>query len=162
MSSKESKYEVEVIFGSDHAGFELKQKICSYLSSHHIVSAITDTGCFSDERVDYPDYARKVAHMMTKSGFENKIGVLVCGTGIGIGIAANRFDHIRCALCTDIFSAEMARKHNDANCISLGARRISFEDAVKIVEKFLETEFEGGRHQKRLDKINHLKTMLAD
>ena len=161
MSSK-SKYEVEVICGSDHAGFELKQKICSYLSSHHIVSSITDTGCFSDERVDYPDYAGKVAHMMIKSGSKNKIGVLVCGTGIGIGIAANRFEHIRCALCTDIFSAEMARKHNDANCISLGARRTSFEDAIKILEKFLETEFEGGRHERRLSKINHLKTMLAD
>ena len=161
MSSK-SKYEIEVIFGSDHAGFELKQKICSYLSSHHIVSSITDTGCFSDERVDYPDYAGKVAHMMKKSGSKNKIGVLVCGTGIGIGIAANRFEHIRCALCTDIFSAEMARKHNDANCISLGARRTSFEDAIKILEKFLETEFEGGRHERRLSKINHLNTMVAD
>ena len=161
MSSK-NQHQVEVIFGSDHAGFELKQKLCSYLMKEKIVSAVYDAGCFSNDRVDYPDYAGKVAHIMNKSGFKNKIGVLVCGTGIGIGIAANRFDHIRCALCTDTYSAEMARKHNDANCISLGARRTSFEDAVKIVEKFLETEFEGGRHQKRLDKINHLKTMLAD
>jgi ribose 5-phosphate isomerase B len=157
-----SKYEVEVIFGSDHAGYELKQKLCSYLSSNHIVSAVTDTGCFDEERVDYPDYARKVARMIKESGFKKKIGILVCGTGIGIGIAANRFDHIRCALCTDTYSAEMARKHNDANCISLGARRTSFEDAVKILEKFLSTEFEGGRHERRLSKINHLKTMLAD
>ena len=157
-----SKYEVEVIFGSDHAGYELKQKLCSYLSSNNIVSAVTDTGCFSEERVDYPDYARKVARMIKESGFKKKIGILVCGTGIGIGIAANRFDHIRCALCTDTYSAEMARKHNDANCISLGARRTSFEDAVKILEKFLSTEFEGGRHERRLSKINHLKTMLAD
>lgn len=161
MSSK-SKYEVEVIFGSDHAGFELKQKLCSYLMQNKIITAAYDAGCFTNDRVDYPDYAKNVAMMMTKSTFKNKIGVLVCGTGIGIGIAANRFDHIRCALCTDTYSAEMARKHNDANCISLGARRTSFEDAIKIVEKFLETEFEGGRHQKRLDKINHLKTMLAD
>ena len=100
--------------------------------------------------------------MIKESGFKKKIGILVCGTGIGIGIAANRFDHIRCALCTDTYSAEMARKHNDANCISLGARRTSFEDAVKILEKFLSTEFEGGRHERRLSKINHLKTMLAD
>ena len=157
-----SKYEVEVIFGSDHAGYELKQKLCSYLSSNQIVSAVTDTGCFDEERVDYPDYARKVARMIKESGFKKKIGILVCGTGIGIGIAANRFDHIRCALCTDTYSAEMARKHNDANCISLGARRTSFEDAVKILEKFLSTEFEGGRHERRLSKINHLKTMLAD
>lgn len=157
-----SKYEVEVIFGSDHAGYELKQKLCSYLSSNNIVSAVTDTGCFDEERVDYPDYARKVARMIKESGFKKKIGILVCGTGIGIGIAANRFDHIRCALCTDTYSAEMARKHNDANCISLGARRTSFEDAVKILEKFLSTEFEGGRHERRLSKINHLKTMLAD
>ena len=157
-----SKHEVEVIFGSDHAGFELKQKLCSHLMQNKIIAAAYDAGCFTNNRVDYPDYAKNVAMMMTKSTFKNKIGVLVCGTGIGIGIAANRFDHIRCALCTDTYSAEMARKHNDANCISLGARRTSFEDAVKIVEKFLETEFEGGRHQKRLDKINHLKTMLTD
>ena len=157
-----SKHEVEVIFGSDHAGFELKQKLCSHLMQNKIIAAAYDAGCFTNNRVDYPDYAKNVAMMMTKSTFKNKIGVLVCGTSIGIGIAANRFDHIRCALCTDTYSAEMARKHNDANCISLGARRTSFEDAVKIVEKFLETEFEGGRHQKRLDKINHLKTMLTD
>ena len=157
-----SKYEVEVIFGSDHAGFELKQKLCSHLVNNKIISRVYDAGCFTNNRVDYPDYAKNVAFMMKKSTFKNKIGVLGCGTGIGIGIAANRFDHIRCALCTDTYSAEMARKHNDANCISLGARRTSFEDAVKIVETFLETEFEGGRHQKRLDKINHLKTMLSD
>ena len=157
-----SKHEVEVIFGSDHAGFELKQKLCSHLMQNKIIAAAYDAGCFTNNRVDYPDYAKNVAMMMTKSTFKNKIGVLVCGTGIGIGIAANRFEHIRCALCTDIFSAEMARKHNDANCISLGARRTSFEDAIKILEKFLETEFEGGRHERRLSKINHLKTMLAD
>ena len=157
-----SKYEVEVIFGSDHAGYELKQKLCSYLSSNNIVSAVTDTGCFDEERVDYPDYARKVARMIKESGFKKKIGILVCGTGIGIGIAANRFDHIRCALCTDTYSAEMARKHNDANCISLGARRTEFDDCIAILEKFLSTEFEGGRHERRLSKINHLKTMLAD
>ena len=99
---------------------------------------------------------------MKESSPHKKIGVLICGTGIGIGIAANRFEHIRCALCSDIYSAEMARKHNDANCISLGARRTSFDDCVAILEKFISTEFEGGRHQKRLDKINHLKTMLSD
>ena len=99
---------------------------------------------------------------MKENSPHKKIGVLICGTGIGIGIAANRFEHIRCALCSDIYSAEMARKHNDANCISLGARRTSFDDCVAILEKFISTEFEGGRHQKRLDKINHLKTMLSD
>ena len=157
-----SKYNVKVIFGSDHAGFELKQKLCSYLMKEKIVSAVYDAGCFSNDRVDYPDYAEKVAHIMNKSGFKNKIGVLVCGTGIGIGIAANRFDHIRCALCTDTYSAEMSRKHNDANCVSLGARRTSFDECVAILETFLSTEFEGGRHERRLSKINHLKTMLAD
>ena len=150
----------KIFISSDHAGFKLKEAIKLHLSKKKL--SFQDMGPNSDNRVDYPDYAKNVAMMMTKSTSKNKIGVLVCGTGIGIGIAANRFDHIRCALCTDTYSAEMARKHNDANCISLGARRTSFEDAVKIVEKFLETEFEGGRHQKRLDKINHLKTMLAD
>ena len=159
-----SSNRVEIIFGSDHAGYELKNRLCNFyaLSSHPLVSSVSDAGCFSNERVDYPDYAKIVATIMKESGSHKRIGVLVCGTGIGIGIAANRFDHIRCALCTDTYSAEMARKHNDANCISLGARRTSFEDALKIVEKFLETEFEGGRHQKRLDKINHLNTNHID
>ena len=132
------------------------------LSSHPIVSGVSDAGCFSNERVDYPDYAKIVATIIKKPSSHKKIGVLVCGTGIGIGIAANRFDHIRCALCTDTYSAEMARKHNNANCISLGARRTSFEDCVHILEKFISTEVEGGRHQKRLDKINHLNTNHID
>ena len=155
---------IQLIFGSDHAGYEMKEKLINFysLSSHSIVSGVADAGCFSNERVDYPDYAKKVAAIMKESSPHKKIGVLVCGTGIGIGIAANRFEHIRCALCSDIYSAEMARKHNDANCISLGARRTSFDDCVAILEKFVSTEFEGGRHQKRLDKINHLKTMLSD
>lgn len=155
---------IQLIFGSDHAGYDIKEKLLNFysLSSHPIVSGVADAGCFSNERVDYPDYAKKVAAIMKESSPHKKIGVLVCGTGIGIGIAANRFEHIRCALCSDIYSAEMARKHNDANCISLGARRTSFDDCVAILEKFVSTEFEGGRHQKRLDKINHLKTMLSD
>ena len=155
---------IQLIFGSDHAGYDIKEKLLNFysLSTHPIVSGVADTGCFSNERVDYPDYAKKVATIMKENSLHKKIGVLVCGTGIGIGIAANRFDHVRCALCTDEYSAEMARKHNNANCISLGARRTSFDECVTILEKFLSTEFEGGRHQKRLDKINHLKTMLSD
>ena len=159
-----SSNRVEIIFGSDHAGYELKNRLCNFyaLSSHPLVSRVHDAGCFSNERVDYPDYAKIVATIMKKSDSNKKIGVLVCGTGIGISIAANRFDHIRCALCTDTYSAEMSRKHNDANCLSLGARRTSFDDCVAILETFLSTEFEGGRHERRLSKINHLKTMLAD
>ena len=159
-----SSNRVEIIFGSDHAGYELKNRLCNFyaLSSHPLVSRVHDAGCFSNERVDYPDYAKIVASIMKESGSHKMIGVLVCGTGIGIGIAANRFDHIRCALCTDTYSAEMSRKHNDANCVSLGARRTSFDDCVAILETFLSTEFEGGRHERRLSKINHLKTMLAD
>lgn len=155
---------IQLIFGSDHAGYEIKEKLLNFysLSSHPIVSGVADAGCFSNKRVDYPDYAKKVAGIIKETSPHKKIGVLVCGTGIGIGIAANRFEHIRCALCSDIYSAEMARKHNDANCISLGARRTSFDDCVLILEKFISTEFEGGRHQKRLDKINHLKTMLSE
>ena len=155
---------IQLIFGSDHAGYEIKEKLLNFysLSTHPIVSGVADAGCFSNERVDYPDYAKKVATIMKENSPHKKIGVLVCGTGIGIGIAANRFDHIRCALCSDTYSAEMARKHNNANCISLGARRTSFDDCVAILEKFLSTEFEGGRHQKRLDKINHLKTMFSE
>ena len=159
-----SSNRVEIIFGSDHAGYELKNRLCNFyaLSSHPLVHRVHDAGCFSNERVDYPDYAKIVATIMKKPSSHKRIGVLVCGTGIGISIAANRFDHIRCALCTDTYSAEMARKHNNANCISLGARRTSFEDCVEILEKFISTEFEGGRHQKRLDKINHLNTNHID
>ena len=155
---------IQLIFGSDHAGYEIKEKLLNFysLSTHPIVSGVADAGCFSNKRVDYPDYAKKVAGIIKETSPHKKIGVLVCGTGIGIGIAANRFEHIRCALCSDIYSAEMARKHNNANCISLGARRTSFDDCVAILEKFISTEFEGGRHQKRLDKINHLKTMLSE
>ena len=155
---------IQLIFGSDHAGYDIKEKLLNFysLSTHPIVSGVADAGCFSNKRVDYPDYAKKVAGIIKETSPHKKIGVLVCGTGIGIGIAANRFEHIRCALCSDIYSAEMARKHNDANCISLGARRTSFDDCVLILEKFISTEFEGGRHQKRLDKINHLKTMLSE
>ena len=143
---------------SDHAGYKLKEDIKNYLIDKKM--SVFDIGPYNGNSVDYPDYAKKVALEIQDDS--RRIGVLVCGTGIGIGIAANRFDHIRCALCDDNFSAEMARKHNDANCLSLGARRTSFEDACKILKIFINTEFEGGRHQKRLDKINHLKTMLSD
>ena len=153
---------IRIVFGSDHAGYNLKKKLIKHVMEEYrgCIDELLDTGCETPERVDYPDYAKKVAKELE---YDNRrIGVLICGTGIGIGIAANRFDHIRCALCDDNFSAEMARKHNDANCLSLGARRTSFEDACKILKIFINTEFEGGRHQKRLDKINHLKTMLSD
>ena len=153
---------IRIVFGSDHAGYKLKEKLIKHVMQEYrgSIDELLDAGCETPERVDYPDYAKKVAlELLDDSG---RIGVLVCGTGIGIGIAANRFDHIRCALCDDNFSAEMARKHNNANCISLGARRTSFEDACKILKTFLTTEFEGGRHQKRLDKINNIKTMLSE
>ena len=155
---------IRIVFGSDHAGYNLKKKLIKHVMEEYrgCIDELLDTACETPERVDYPDYAKKVAAIMKENSPHKKIGVLVCGTGIGIGIAANRFEHIRCALCSDIYSAEMARKHNDANCISLGARRTSFDDCVAILEKFVSTEFEGGRHQKRLDKINHLKTMLSD
>ena len=153
---------IRIVFGSDHAGYNLKKKLIKHVMEEYrgCIDELLDTGCETPERVDYPDYAKKVAKELE---YDNRrIGVLICGTGIGIGIAANRFEHIRCALCDDNFSAEMARKHNDANCLSLGARRTSFEDSCKILKIFINTEFEGGRHQKRLDKINHLKTMLSD
>ena len=152
---------LDILISSDHGGVNLKSTLVSHLKTNGF--NVRDLGPYeAGASVDYPDYAKKVATMMKESGSKKKIGVLVCGTGIGIGIAANRFDHIRCALCTDTYSAEMSRKHNDANCISLGARRTSFDDCVAILETFLSTEFEGGRHERRLSKINHLKTMLAD
>ena len=132
-----------IALGSDHGGFELKQEIRKYLDEKGL--AYTDFGSDSTESVDYPVYARKVVRAI-KSGECDK-GILICGTGIGISIAANRFKGIRAALCTDCFMAEATRQHNDANILALGGRVVGPGLAVKIVDTFLNTPFsEGERH----------------
>jgi ribose 5-phosphate isomerase B len=141
-----------ISLGSDHAGFELKEQIKSYLNTitNHKLE-INDWGCYSEDRVDYPDFAHKVAEQV--SGGKADLGILVCGSGNGISMAANKWEGIRCALCWNSEIANMARLHNDANILSLPGRYISLEEAIKCVDEFLNTDFEGGRHSERIQKI---------
>ena len=139
-----------IALGCDHAGFELKQEIIQYLEEKGY--AYQDYGCFSTESVDYPDFAHSVAKAV--ASHEAEQGILICGTGIGISIAANKVKGIRCAHCHDVFSAEATRQHNDANILAMGARVIGAGLALKIVETFLTTPFsEDPRHIRRIEKI---------
>jgi len=140
----------KIAIASDHAGVELKSKLKVLLED--MGAEIVDFGTNSDESVDYPDYAEKVARAIISGEVEK--GVLICGTGIGISIAANRHKEIRAALCCSARAAEMTRLHNDANILALGARMLSEEEAVNITATFFATEFEGGRHQKRINKMS--------
>ena len=137
-----------IVLGSDHAGIMLKEQIKSYLLEEGYF--ILDKGCYTSESCDYPDIAELVCREINS---ETK-GILVCGTGIGMSIKANRYNHIRCSLCTNELMAEMTRKHNNANVLAIGARILDNDTSFKIITKFLNTEFEGGRHQKRIDKLN--------
>lgn len=142
-----------IAIGSDHAGYYLKESMIEDLRSDGY--QIEDFGTFSLESVDYPDIAREVAEAVSSGRFEK--GILVCGTGIGISIAANKVKGIRAAVCSDTFSARMSREHNNANIIAVGARVVGPGLALDIVKTFLETSFESGsRHQRRVDKINAL------
>ena len=138
----------KVIIAADHGGFSLKSDIKEKFSD----IAWVDLGCDSSESVDYPDYAHKLAEAL--EGDDTASGILICGTGIGISITANRHAHIRAALCTDSTMARLTRQHNDANVLCLGARVTGAEAVFDIVETFLNTEFEGGRHARRIEKIN--------
>ncbi len=139
-----------IALGSDHGGYELKQEIKKYLDEKGL--AYRDYGCDSTAAVDYPVYAKKVAQAILDGECEK--GILICGTGIGISIAANRFPGIRAALCTDCFCAEATRQHNDANVLALGGRVVGPGLAVKIVDTFLNTPFSGDeRHARRISLI---------
>lgn len=141
-----------IAIGCDHGGFELKQEIISYLESKNI--SVKDLGTHSTEAVDYPVYGKAVAHAVASGDCEK--GIIICGTGIGISIAANKVEGIRCALCHDCFSAEATRLHNDANMLALGARVVGPGLALKIVETFLSTEFSNDeRHTKRIAQIEN-------
>jgi ribose 5-phosphate isomerase B len=141
-----------ICLGSDHAGFEIKDYIKSYLQNQteHKLD-INDLGCYSGERVDYPDFAHKVASQISEGKAD--LGILVCGSGNGISMSANKWEDIRCALCWNSEITEMARLHNDANILSLPGRYITKEEAIEFVEIFLNTGFEGGRHSDRISKI---------
>lgn len=135
--------------GSDHAGFELKKELITYLESKGY--EIKDFGCYSEDSIDYPDYAHPVSEMVEKDS--DLLGILICGSGNGISMSANKHQEIRSALCWKPEIAKLAREHNDANIIALPARFITSDDAIKSVDLFLNTKFEGGRHQRRVDKI---------
>ncbi len=142
----------KIILGSDHGGFHLKKALIKYLKTSQTTLKIVDVGTFDDQKsVDYPDYAHKVAKEVLKT--KNNFGVVICGTGIGISIAINRYQGIRAALVKTKKDAIMTRKHNDSNVLALGGRTTTFDKAKKIIDAFLQTKFEGGRHLKRLEKI---------
>ena len=138
-----------IAIGTDHAGFPLKSAIVELLSAQGI--KVIDCGCFDECSCDYPDYIHLAAQKVSNG--EADKAIVLGGSGNGEAIAANKIKGIRCALCYDLWTAEMASKHNNANCISIGARPTNQNMAIKIVEKWLETEFEGGRHQRRIEKI---------
>jgi len=140
----------KIALGCDHAGLELKNIISDFLKSNNYV--VNDFGTNDADSVDYPDFAQNVAKSIINS--ESDFGILVCGTGIGISIAANRFSEIRAANCCTVEMAELSRQHNNANIIALGARIIDKETALDCVKAFLTTDFEGGRHQRRIDKMS--------
>ena len=139
--------------GCDHGGYELKEHIKKYLDEKGV--EYKDFGCYDESSVDYPDIAQAVCKSINDKESEN--GILVCGTGIGISIAANKIDGIRAAHCHDVYSAEMTKRHNNANVICMGGRVIGRELAFKIIDAWLGAEFEGGRHQTRIDKIHSLE-----
>ena len=139
---------------SDHAGFELKDHLVNYLKNRKI--PVTDLGTYSLQSVDWPKYGAKAAQAVSNDPIESK-GIIICGSGLGMSMVANKFPKVRAALCQDEYTAEMSRKHNNANVLNLGARIISKDQAEKIVSKWLSTEFEGGRHQERLDILNNIE-----
>jgi ribose 5-phosphate isomerase B len=140
--------------GSDHAGFALKQQLVEHLQKKGY--DIRDIGCPDESSVDYPDFAAAVARLVAGPGFEK--GILVCGSGLGVAIAANKIAGVRAVTANDLESARLSRAHNDANVLALGARLVRPASALEIVDAWLDTEFEGGRHQQRLDKIARLES----
>ncbi len=137
------------VVGSDHGGLELKEAICALLQKRQL--SFQDLGTDNNDSVDYPDFGALVAEAVSAGNAE--AGVLVCGTGIGMSIIANKYPGVRAALVHDEFTAQMAREHNNANILILGGRIVSVDQGVKLVEIWLDSQFEGGRHQNRLDKI---------
>lgn len=140
---------MKIAIGSDHGGFHLKSSIVDYVKS--LGHEVKDFGTYSEESCDYPDISQAVAKEIVNGNYDR--GILICGTGIGIGIAANRIPGIRAALCHDTFSAQASRAHNNANILTMGERVIGQGLAMEIVRVWLESEFEGGRHERRINKI---------
>jgi len=144
---------MKIAIASDHAGFGLKNRILRYLAEKKVEAL--DLGTDGRDSVDYPDFACEVAESVSMGKTDR--GILICGTGIGMSIAANKFPGVRAALCHNALTAEASRRHNDANILVLGERVLDEEAAIQIVRIWLETEFEAGRHQRRLDKIRAIE-----
>lgn len=140
---------MKIALGCDHAGYPLKNEIIKHLQERNI--EIVDLGCYSEESVDYPIYGKKVGEAVM-AGEADK-GIVCCGTGIGISIAANKVKGIRCALPYNDFTAEMCKKHNNANMVAFGARSLSVSDAIRYTDIWLDTEFEGGKHERRINML---------
>ena len=147
-----TEQQLSIVIGSDHAAYALKAKIKDYLVKRSI--DVRDAGCHSEASVDYPDFGIKVATMVSTGKFEK--GILMCGTGIGMSMVANKFPHVRAALCDGLFAAMMSRRHNNSNILVMGARVIGDILAMEIVKVWLETPFDGGRHQRRLEKFDRI------
>lgn len=144
---------MKIAIGCDHGGFQLKGEIISYLKEEGY--EVQDFGTYSEESCDYPDYAIKVAESVASK--ENELGIIICGTGIGVSIVANKVPGIRAALCSDTFSAHATRQHNNANILTMGQRVVGIGLALDIVKTFLTSEFEGGRHERRIEKIKQIE-----
>lgn len=145
---------MKIIIGTDHAGVDLKNTIAETLRSQG--HEVEDKGCHTNDSIDYPDYAQAVCEAVHSN--EGSLGILICGTGIGMSIAANKVKGIRAALCRSEFEAQMCRNHNNANVLCLGARILSTEEAQNLVQVYLTSEFEGGRHGRRVDKMMALES----
>lgn len=144
-----STIQTPIILGCDHAAYSLKEKVKAHLTEKAI--DVADVGTDSEISVDYSDFGAKVASQVSTGRFDR--GILLCGTGLGMSMVANKFPHVRAALCNDLFSAIMSRRHNDANILVMGGRVIGEALAAEIVNAWLETPFEGGRHQERIDNF---------
>ncbi len=141
---------MKIIIGSDHAGYPMKEKVKAHLSERGV--QVEDVGAHSEESVDYTDFGKKVAQKVSDGTFDR--GILICGTGLGMSMVANRYRGVRAALANDLFSAIMSRRHNDSNILAMGGRLIGDTLAFQLVDTWLETPFDGGRHQGRLEKMD--------
>ena len=142
----------KIFIASDHAGYDLKKKIINHFKNKY---DFDDFGAKSSNSVDYPDFAHKLSINVSRHDSE---GVLICGSGIGMSMVANRYNNVRAALCFNENMAKLSRQHNNANILVLGSRLISYEEAIKCFTMFFKSEFEGGRHQARLEKFNHIES----
>jgi len=148
---------MKVVLSSDHRGYQLKDSLKKFLEERKI--EFLDVGTFSADSVDYPDFAMLAAEKVSHGDYDR--GILICGSGIGMCIVANKFPGVRAAVCHDVSAAEMSRKHNDSNMLGLGADVINEELARKILHVWLETKFEGGRHLRRIQKISEIESRLG-